>query len=216
MIGKQPANPLSVALAATKGGCGKTTLTACLAVHAAASGARVAMLDLDPQGSLTRWWHLRGKPDNPTLFVDVSDLAGDIAYLKSEGWQYIFIDTPPGNVEIVEEAIGCVDYAVLPTRVSALDVLAVEPTVAACRASSRAFGFVLSAYDPRWKLSPEAAAYLKEDGTVLAPPIQYRAAYASAMTLGRSGPESQDRKAAALCRDEIAELWRSILEAANG
>lgn len=207
---------LSIVLAATKGGCGKTTLTACLAVHAAALGARVAMLDLDPQGSLARWWHLRGKPENPKLFVDVSDLDADISLLKANGWQYIFVDTPPGNVEIVEEAIASVDFAVLPTRVSALDVLAVEPTVAACRASGRQFGFALSAYDPKWRLSAEAGPYLSGDGPVLAPPIQYRAAYAAAMTLGRTGPESQDKKAAALCKDEIAGLWRSILEAANG
>ena len=198
---------LSIVLAATKGGCGKTTLTACLAVHAAAEGAKVAMLDLDPQGSLTRWWHLRGQPDNPALVPSVESPGA---------WDYVLVDTPPGDPDTVEDAIGAVDFAVLPTRVSALDVLAVEPTVAACRAAARPFGFVLAAYDPQWKLSASAAEYLREDGPVLSPPIQYRAAYASAMTLGRTGPESQDRRAAKLCKEEIAALWRSILEAARG
>lgn len=165
------------------------------------------MLDLDPQGSLTRWWHLRGRPDSPALVPSVESPGA---------WDYVFVDTPPGDPLAVEDAIGAVDFAVLPTRVSALDVLAVEPTVAACRAAARRFGFVLSAFDPRWKLSAEAAEYLSADGPVLSPAIQYRAAYASAMTLGRTGPESQDRKAAALCKEEIAALWRSILEAAHG
>src|SRR3954467_1143989 len=30
-------------------------------------GGRVALLDWEPQGSLTLWWVMRGKPDNPRL-----------------------------------------------------------------------------------------------------------------------------------------------------
>lgn len=206
---------LAIALAATKGGCGKSTLTACLAVHAAASGARVALIDLDPQGSLARWWALRTDSANPKLFDDVEDLAGDIQLLKSNGWQYIFVDTPPGHIDIVREAIDAVDFVVIPTRVSALDVIAIEPTLAACREVGRPFAFALSAYDPKWRLSASAEPYLSDAGRVLAPPVQYRAAYASALTLGKTGPESQDTRAAKLCGEEIAGLWQSILEAAG-
>lgn len=45
----------TIAVIQRKGGVGKTTLTANLAVELAAAGQRVAALDLDAQESLTRW-----------------------------------------------------------------------------------------------------------------------------------------------------------------
>ena len=49
-----------VALASRKGGSGKTTLAGHLAVEAERRGAGpVAMIDVDPQGSLADWWNVR-------------------------------------------------------------------------------------------------------------------------------------------------------------
>ena len=48
---------ITIALVAAKGGVGKSTLAAALAIAIAldAPGTTVALLDLDPQGSLTLW-----------------------------------------------------------------------------------------------------------------------------------------------------------------
>src|ERR1051326_3507190 len=49
-----------IAVASMKGGSGKTTMAAHLAVRAAAAGERpVALIDTDPQGSLGEWWDAR-------------------------------------------------------------------------------------------------------------------------------------------------------------
>ena len=45
----------SIAFVTQKGGTGKTTLTASLAVAAAAAGEKVIAVDLDSSGSLVRW-----------------------------------------------------------------------------------------------------------------------------------------------------------------
>ena len=45
----------TVAFLTNKGGAGKTTLAASLAVAAAEGGEKVIALDLDPQASLLRW-----------------------------------------------------------------------------------------------------------------------------------------------------------------
>src|SRR5436309_3223098 len=50
---------LVVTIAQRKGGAGKTTLAAQLAVAWARQGARVAALDIDPQASLAAWVDLR-------------------------------------------------------------------------------------------------------------------------------------------------------------
>ena len=50
---------LVITIAQRKGGAGKTTLAAQLAVAWARQGARVGVLDIDPQGSLAAWVDLR-------------------------------------------------------------------------------------------------------------------------------------------------------------
>ena len=50
---------LSVAFVTQKGGAGKTTMAASMAVAAAAAGEKVIALDLDPQASLASWGERR-------------------------------------------------------------------------------------------------------------------------------------------------------------
>ena len=53
-------------IASQKGGSGKTTLTAHLAVEAEHRKAGpVAVIDTDPQGSLASWWNTREAPPPP-------------------------------------------------------------------------------------------------------------------------------------------------------
>jgi cellulose biosynthesis protein BcsQ len=52
-----------VTIASQKGGAGKTTLAAYLAVEAEHTGAGpVAVVDTGPQGSLAAWWNSREAP----------------------------------------------------------------------------------------------------------------------------------------------------------
>ena len=59
----------SIALLTRKGGAGKTTLTASLAVAAAAAGEKVIAFDLDSQGSLVRWSERRKAANAPNSVV---------------------------------------------------------------------------------------------------------------------------------------------------
>ena len=63
-----------VAVAQRKGGAGKSTVAANLAVALAAGGARAALLDTDPQGTLTRWHGLR--PDTAGPWPSTTPPAG--------------------------------------------------------------------------------------------------------------------------------------------
>ena len=50
-----------ITVAQQKGGAGKTTLAAHLAVAYTAMGRSVAAVDIDPQQSLSMWYRLRGE-----------------------------------------------------------------------------------------------------------------------------------------------------------
>jgi chromosome partitioning protein len=202
----------TVAMAATKGGVGKTTLTAALSVRAAAERARVAMIDLDPQGSLTRWWELRGEVDNPRLIRGVDTVHEAVELLRMDGWEWLFIDTPPAMLTIIDPAIRSADLVLIPVRPSALDVMAVDPIVELCKEHDKRFGFLLNAAEPRSRLTETAVKYLEHEGDVLDQHVNYRQPYIAAMTAGKTGPEvERDGKA----REEVDGLWRNVKKLAG-
>jgi hypothetical protein len=101
--------PHTVAIASTKGGSGKSSITAALAVQAAKEGNQVAMLDWEPQGSLTLWWLMRGKSANPYLIRD--DLDPATAVRKMAGrCDWLFLDTAPALLDQVELAVESADF----------------------------------------------------------------------------------------------------------
>jgi chromosome partitioning protein len=210
MARKQPMRV--VALAGTKGGVGKTTIAVALAVRAAEESKRVALLDLDPQESLSAWWDRRGKGNNPKLFeVDATTEA--IELLMSEGWEWVFIDTPPSKLELIEPGVACADLVLIPTRPSALDIEQVDIVVELCEAHGKPFAFVLNHAPPSWKLTKSTADYLRRGGrTVLEPLVTFRQAYMAAMTVGKSGPEVERDGAA---RREVDALWKAVKQLAT-
>src|SRR5690349_2786294 len=95
-----------IAVVNSKGGVGKTTLASALAVRAAEDSPRIALVDFDPQGSLTAWSRRReahgdGDP-NPCLFRDptepdrLPDPASVREALERDGWDWCILDSPPG------------------------------------------------------------------------------------------------------------------------
>jgi len=199
----------TIVVAATKGGVGKTTLAAALAVRASAESALVALIDIDPQHSLARWWELRGEPKNPRLVIGVSRIDEAISLLQQAGWEWVFIDTPPAMLTLIEPTIRVAELVLIPFRASALDLEAAGPLIEMCRMHSRPYRFVINAAEPRSKLTKSAMSYLMKDGRVLPELISYRTEYIAPMTDGRSGPEVDGK-----CKEEIEALWQAVKKAA--
>ncbi len=203
--------PRVIVLAASKGGSGKTSITANLAVRAVKDGARVAMVDAEPQKSLTMWWSLRGKPGNPFLHSYSGDPVEDAQALKAEGYEWIFLDTVPAMMEHIERAIEAADLVVIPARVSAFDLVATRAVVGLCNLHGKPFAFVLNGTDPKWRKGIQSAiSMLKKLGPVLPKSIRHRTVYASAITAGKTGPEARDTKEAKGAADEIGAVWAAI------
>jgi chromosome partitioning protein len=195
-----------ITVAAPKGGSGKSTVASVLAVRAAMESARVAMFDLNAdQASLTQWWVLRGEPMNPRL-IEPENLARDIEVLKAEGFDWLIMDTPPIDTDLIELAVLKSDAVVIPVRASVFDIGAIEAIVEICKNRRKPFAFLLSAVDTKFKtLNEKAKASLVTDGPIFANFLSYRMAYINALTAGKVGFEIDKT-----LQPEVDGLWTEV------
>src|SRR5215212_3813373 len=77
-----------IVVASQKGGAGKTTLLRSLAVAVHQIGQATAILDTDPQGSLTSWWNRREEQAPALVKIDPNDFAAGAAKLQAAGIKY--------------------------------------------------------------------------------------------------------------------------------
>lgn len=196
----------TIVVTSQKGGSGKTTLAAHLAVAAGQDGD-AWLIDTDKQGTLSEW-HSRREAETPGL-VDIpfSRLGAGIDHLTNDGAAFCFIDTAPTISQQSAELIARADLVVIPVRPSPADLWAVGETVAMVSEAKRPFVFVLTQAKPRAGITAQAAAALSQYGRVAQSFIADRVAYAAAMTGGRTAQEIAPRGPAA---DEVAALWHEV------
>lgn len=203
----------TVVLASRKGGVGKTTLAAHLAVEAERVGAgRVALADTDPQGGLAGWFNAR-EAQTP-VFVDVSPgLGAAISACRRGGVDLLIVDTPPSVTETISEVIGHSDLVVVPVRPSPNDLRAVGGTVALVQRARKPMVFIINQVVPRARLTAEAAIALSQHGTVAPTMVASRVDFAASMTDGRTAQELDPASRSAA---EISELWSYLASRMNG
>ena len=197
----------TITVASTKGGSGKSTIVSALAVRAAQETPKIAMMDLNfDQGSLTQWWQLRGKPQTPFLAQNVENIPGDIRVIAAMEYEWLFIDSPPTGMDLIEQAIVVADAVIVPVRPGFFDVIAVQTVTWMCRKHRKPFAFVLSAVDGRYKvLTKQTFAALAGLGPVLKTQIGYRRPWIAALVIGKTGPELDKD-----LRPEIGALWGEV------
>jgi cellulose biosynthesis protein BcsQ len=201
-----------IVFASRKGGSGKSTLTAHLAAQAYKPSRSVLLVDSDPQGSLTLWHKLRGSEDLP--LVDGTDgVRGIVASAKRQGYDWVFIDTPPNMSAVVTDAIHAATLIVIPARLTLFDLAAIKETMDLARQLRRPYAIVINGVPPRRDNteSPyvrEARAALTElNVPVWAGQITQRNSYSLALAEGAGANEYENQSEAAV---EIAALWNAI------
>jgi len=205
--------PRVIAVAVQKGGTGKTTLAASLAVAAAQAGERVTVFDADPQGSLSAWAGLRTGPEpmtdrlRPWEFAQFAPLLDQLA---EQGRTLAVVDTPGASIGGVAALLRLADLVLVPIRPSRLDLMAALPTieVLAGQGMGDRLALVLNqcppAPSPRTTLY---AAQLAGLGVMAEPAILQRVDHQDAIALGRGVTEHAPHGFAAA---EVRALWTWI------
>ena len=132
-----------IVFASRKGGSGKSTLAAHLAAHVHKTTKPCLLVDGDPQGSLTLWHKLRGT-NEPSIKTAVNSVGGIVAAAKRDGFEWVFIDTPPNLSAVVEDSIRNATMVIIPARPGVFDVNAVQETIQTCRAARKPYAVVLN------------------------------------------------------------------------
>jgi chromosome partitioning protein len=204
----------SIAFLTQKGGTGKTTLAASLAVAAAASGEKVIALDLDPQASLARWGERRAAAKvrhqvvvEPLERERLPRLPAILDGLAGVGFTLAIFDIAGADNAAVRLITDAADLCLLPARPSRLDVEATAATFRTVFLAKRKAAFVLNQCPATYRShrASEAAKGLTGLGVLADPLLSARMDYQDAVAAGLGVTEfSGDGRAAR----EIAALWQ--------
>lgn len=197
-----------IVLANQKGGVGKTTLAAHLAIAVEAAGdGKTVLIDTDPQGSLSAWWNERASETPALAPATIAELPAKLIALAAAGYNFAIIDTPPAITDAIGTVLRSADLVVIPTRPSPHDLRAVGSTVELVQSAGKPFTFIVTQAKPNTRLTVQAMGALSAHGVVAPVIVHDRVDYAGSMTDGRSVLEIDSRGRSAT---EMTELWAFV------
>ncbi|MBP0481631.1 ParA family partition ATPase [Sagittula salina] len=202
-----------ITVAQQKGGSGKTTLAAHLALGFLAEGKRVGLVDLDPQGSLGRWYVTRLEADAAACegldFATSSAWGISMEVRKMAGTcDVVIIDTPPKVDSDLRPALRVAHLVLVPIAVGHMDLWATEGVMDLAAREDKPLLLVMNRTRAGTRLGAEVAEAAKALGAPLAKAmLAQRVGYAEAMGRGRGAVEAKGP-----ARDEVTALVAEVAE----
>jgi chromosome partitioning protein len=209
---------LVITLAQQKGGSGKTTIAAHLAVAFSLAGKSVAVLDIDPQGSLGEWFERREQK--------LGDGETGLAFRTASGWgarrearnlardyDVVVIDTPPKSDIELRSAFEVANLVAVPLQPSPVDIWASDPTLQTIAKEGSRSLLVVNRAIRRALLTADMLAEIGTLGhAVAAAQLGNRVAFAGSMGEGRTVLETAPSSLAA---EEVTALAKEVLKHAT-
>lgn len=206
-----------IAILNSKGGTGKTTLATNLAGSLHRRGARVLIVDADPQGSARDWHHAQpeGTDLPPVIGMDRPTIHRDIASV-AKPYDYVVIDGAAKLEQVAASALKAADLVLIPVQPSGFDLWAVADLVDAIQARREVTegkplaAFVVSRQVAGTHLAGEIAAALDRHGLpLLSGRTSQRIAYAEA---AQSGVTVLDYEPDGKAAEEVNAITNEVLE----
>ncbi|MFV0490414.1 MAG: ParA family partition ATPase [Pseudorhodobacter sp.] len=202
-----------IVVAQQKGGAGKTTLAANLAIAFLAQGNRVAVLDTDPQGSLGRWFMARRDlGEDPGVEFATASAWGvgyEVDKLRKTN-DIVLIDTPPKIDSDLRPALREADLVLIPVGASHLDLWALDGVLDMAIRLSKPTLLVLNRVTAGSRLAGEIAeAAAQVSAHVAETTLGQRVAYAESLGQGRGVGELPR---SAVARRETEALADEVLK----
>jgi chromosome partitioning protein len=196
-------------MAQQKGGSGKTTLAANLAVEMHRRGLKVSLLDTDPQGSLGRWFMTRRQHSNDPGLEFSTASAWGVGYecekLRRQS-DIVIIDTPPKVDADLRPALREADLVLVPVAASMLDLWATDGVFDLISREARPALIVLNRVKAGTRLGSEVAAAAAEVGGVAKAGLGQRVVFAESLGQGRAAAETRGP-----AQSEVARLTDEVL-----
>jgi chromosome partitioning protein len=204
-------------VAQQKGGAGKSTLAIHLAVAWSKAGKKVAIVDIDPQASVSHWDERRGSNGHG------NGHASELPHVvKLSGWRtaseverlgrehdLVLIDSPPHAATEARIAVRAAQLVLVPMQPSLMDLWATQATLDMAKAERVPALIVLNRVPARSRAAEEVASEVANIGAPLADArIGNRVALASALHRGKGISEYEATSTAA---HEIEALAQEIL-----
>ncbi len=207
---------LSVLVANSKGGCGKSTIATQLAAAFAKAGLPTSLADADRQHSSLEW--TRRRPDDlaPVRGLDWARTIGKVPKTT----QRLIIDAPAAlRPRQAEALVKMADMIVLPVLPSPYDEAATTrfldklDAIKPIRKNKKAVALVGNRMRTRTRAAARLDTYLVCQGHQVVTRLRDSALYAESAATGRSLFDMTGQRAARV-RDDWTSLLRFIEEAA--